>query len=115
MAGAQGVGLRGERTQEREAGMKKWLSTSAIVVTGAVLWSGAALGQATPKTGCEAMKAGAPQKVEGQVVQVNPNQGKVTVRTPDGKTQDFQASPETIRDFKVGDTIEARLRNATNC
>lgn len=95
--------------------MKTWLSAVAIVIAGAVLWSGTALGQANTKTGCEAMKAGAPQKVEGQVVSVDANQGKVTVKTSDGKTQDFQASPETIRDFKVGDKIEARLRNAANC
>jgi hypothetical protein len=95
--------------------MKTWLSTLAIVIAGAVLWSGTALGQATPKEGCDAVKAGAPQKVEGQVVNVDANQGKVTVKTSDGKTQEFQASPETVRDFKVGDKIEARLRNATNC
>ena len=95
--------------------MKKWLSASAIVITGAVLWSGIALGQAPAKSGCEAMKAGAPQKVEGQVVSVDASQGKVTVKSADGKTQEFQASPETIRDFKVGDRIEARLRGATNC
>ena len=95
--------------------MRTWLSASAILVAGAVLWSGTALGQANTKAGCEAMKAGAPQKVEGQVVNVDQKQGKVTVRTSDGKTHDFQASAETLRDFKVGDKIEARLRNAQNC
>lgn len=95
--------------------MKTWLSAAAIVITGAVMWSGTALGQAGAKQGCDAMKAGAPQKVEGQVVSVNANQNKVTVRTADGKTHDFQASQETIKDFKVGDRIEANLRGATNC
>ena len=95
--------------------MKTWLSASAIVLAGAVLWTGTAMGQANTKQGCDAAKAGAPQKVEGQVVSVDPGQNKVTVRTSDGKTQDFQASPETIRDFKVGDKIEARLRGAANC
>lgn len=95
--------------------MKKWLSASAIVITGAVLWSGIALGQANPKPGCEAVKAGAPQKVEGQVVNVDAGQNKVTVKGADGKTHDFQASPETIRDYKVGDKIEARLRAPANC
>ena len=28
---------------------------------------------------------------------------------------EFQASQETIRDFKVGDKIEASLRDAANC
>jgi Cu/Ag efflux protein CusF len=95
--------------------MKTWLSASAVVIAGAMLWSGTALGQTSTKPGCDAMKAGAPQKVEGQVVNVDPNQGKVTVKTSDGKTQEFQASQDTIRDFKVGDKIEARLRVAANC
>jgi hypothetical protein len=53
--------------------------------------------------------------VEGQVVRVDANSGKVTVKTSDGKTHDFQASQETIRDYKVGDKIEAQLRGAANC
>ena len=95
--------------------MKTWLSASAILITGAMLWSGTALGQASTKSGCDAMKAGAPHKVEGQVVNVDANNGKVTVKTSDGKTHDFQASRETIRDYKVGDKIEAQLRDAANC
>ena len=35
-------------------------------------------------------------------------------RGGDGKTHEFQASPEMVRDFKVGDRIEANLRDATN-
>ena len=95
--------------------MKTWVSALAIVIAGAVLWTGAALGQTAPKSGCDAMKAGAPQKVEGQVVNVDANNHKISVKTGDGKTHEFQASPEMIRDFKVGDRIEANLRNATNC
>jgi hypothetical protein len=95
--------------------MKTWLSASVIVIAGAVLWSGTALGQTSPKSGCDAMKAGAPHKVEGQVVSVDANHGKVTVKTNDGKTHEFQGSQETLRDFKVGDKIEAQLRDATNC
>jgi hypothetical protein len=97
--------------------MKTWSTVSAIVVTSTTMWAAVALGQTstTPKQGCEAMKAGAPQKVEGQVVSVDQNQSKVTIRGSDGKTHEFQASPETIRDFKVGDKIEAQLRGAANC
>ena len=95
--------------------MKMWLSALAVVVAGGVLWTGTALGQATPKSGCEAAKAGAPQKVEGQVVNVDAKGNKLSVKTGDGKTHEFQASPEMIRDFKVGDRIEANLRGAANC
>ena len=95
--------------------MKTWVTVLAILVAGTMVWSGTALGQATPKQGCDALKAGAPQKVEGQVVSVDQNQGKVTIKGNDGKTHEFSASNETIRDFKVGDRIEAQLRGATNC
>jgi hypothetical protein len=95
--------------------MKTWVTVLAILVAGTMVWSGTALGQATPKQGCDAMKAGAPQKLEGQVVSVDQNQGKVTIKGKDGKTHEFSAPNETIRDFKVGDRVEAQLRGATNC
>jgi hypothetical protein len=95
--------------------MKTWSTVAAIVVASTAMWAGAALGQATPKQGCDAVKAGAPQKVEGQVVSVDQNQAKVTIRGSDGKTHEFQATKDTIRDFKVGDKIEAQLRGAANC
>jgi ribosomal protein S1 len=95
--------------------MKTCVTLLAILIAGTLVWSGTAIGQTTAKQGCEAMKAGAPQKVEGQIVNVDPNQAKVTIKGSDGKTHEFQASQETIRDFKVGDRIEAQLRGATNC
>ena len=97
--------------------MKTLVTLLAILVAGTLLGTGPALGQTTPtpKQGCDAMKAGAPQKVEGQVVGVDPSHAKVTIKAADGTTHEFQASKETIRDFKVGDRIEAQLRGATNC
>lgn len=62
-----------------------------------------------------ASKAGAPEKVEGQVVSVDPDQGKLTLRGADGTTHVFQASKETIQDYKVGDRIKAKLRPAKDC
>jgi Cu/Ag efflux protein CusF len=56
-----------------------------------------------------------PEKVEGQVLKVDTAQGKVTVREPDGTVHEFQASAETLKDLKVGDKIEARLREAPKC
>jgi aconitase B len=56
-----------------------------------------------------------PPKVEGQVVKVNVEEGKVTVRTSDGTVHEFQASKETLQELKVGDRIAAKLRNAPNC
>jgi len=77
------------------------------------LWAGFAAGQSKPS--CDQMKASAPQKVEGKVVRVDQAQGKVAVTASDGKTHEFQASKETLQDLKVGDNIEAKLRELPKC
>ena len=92
--------------------MKTWMRLSAGLAAGVMMWSGIALGQGKPE-GCD--KAGTPEKVEGQVVKVDPDQGKVTMRAADGTTHEFQASTETLQDFKVGDQIKAKLRSAPKC
>ena len=92
--------------------MKRWGSTTAVVVTTAMLWSGAALAE-VKLTNCDPVRF--PPKVEGQVVKVNLEEGKVTVRTSDGTVHEFQASKETLQALKAGDRIEAKLRNAPNC
>jgi aconitase B len=92
--------------------MKRWGSTAAVVVTTAMLWSGAALAE-VKLTNCDPVRF--PPKVEGQVVKVNVEEGKVTVRTSDGTVHEFQASKETLQALKAGDRIEAKLRNAPNC
>jgi hypothetical protein len=86
-----------------------WLATVAAV---SVL-VGAAPVTAQPKPDCDPAKT--PAKVEGQVVKVDSSQNKVTVRGTDGTTHEFQASKETIKEFKVGDRIEANLRSAPSC
>jgi hypothetical protein len=88
-------------------------SAFAALAAGLVLWSGAALAQTKP--GCEAGKVATPQAVDGQVVKIDKGQGKVTVRGADGATHEFQASKETLKDLKVGDRIEAKLRSAPDC
>ena len=77
------------------------------------LWAGFAAGQSKPS--CDQIKAGAPEKVEGKVVRVDQDQGKVAVSEADGKTHEFQASKETLQDLKVGDHVEARLRELPKC
>jgi ribosomal protein S1 len=77
------------------------------------LGAGFAAGQSKPS--CDQMKAAAPQKVEGKVVRVDQGQGKVAVTEADGKTHEFQASKETLQDLKVGDHVEARLRELPKC
>ena len=87
---------------------------AAGLAMGLLLWTGAALAQGKP--GCDAQgKMKTPEKVEGQVVKVDQAQGKVTVREPGGTVHEFQASAETLKDLKVGDSIGAKLREAPKC
>jgi hypothetical protein len=94
-----------------EALMKRWIRGAAMVIVTIMLWTGMALAQAKPE--CDKTKT--PQKLEGQVVAIDLNQGKVTMRGSDGATHEFQASKETLEGYKVGDRIEAKLRSAPEC
>jgi hypothetical protein len=79
-----------------------------------MLWSAPAFGQATPA--CDPQgRVITPQQVEGQVVRVDPAHSKVSVRAADGTVHEFQASKETLQDLKVGDRINANLRQAPKC
>jgi hypothetical protein len=92
--------------------MRSWRGMTAVIVTTAVLWSGAVLAQ--PKsTGCDASRI--PSKVEGQVIKIEGAKEKVTIRADDGTTHEFQASRETLQNLKAGERIEAKLRQAPNC
>jgi hypothetical protein len=53
----------------------------------------------------------APQKIEGEVTQIDQKSGMLTVKAPDGKTHEFKGSTETLRDYKKGDKIELTLRS----
>ena len=91
--------------------MNRWLTFTAAGMTTALLSAGLAFGQQKPAE-CNTK---APDKVEGQVVSVDQNAGKMTIRDKSGTTHEFQASKETLADMKPGDTIEAKLRKAPNC
>ncbi len=96
-----------------------------------VLWGGTVLAQnarapANPpsdkekaancqnKTQAEnAMKS--PETIQGQVTNVDPEQGKLTMRGSDGTVRVFQAPKEVLQQYKVGDQITARLRSSENC
>jgi hypothetical protein len=92
--------------------MKRWLTLAGGLVATALLTAGAAVAQQPPRADC---KATAPEKVEGQVVRVDHETSKVTIRDKSGATHEFQASKETTKDMKPGDQIEARLRAAPKC
>jgi hypothetical protein len=92
--------------------MRPWRSMAAVAVATATLWSGVALAD-VKLTNCDPVRY--PPKVEGQVMKVNMQEGKVTMRTADGTVHEFQASKETLQELKVGERITAKLRNAPNC
>lgn len=54
--------------------------------------------------------AAAPERVEGEIVKIDASRNMVTLRGSDGQTHEFQGAPETVKDLKVGDRIEMKLR-----
>jgi len=92
--------------------MKTWIRLSVGLTAVVMLWGGTALAESKPG-GCN--KAGAPEKVEGQVIKVDPDQGKLSIREANGTMHEFQASKETLQDYKVGDQIKAKLRSGQDC
>jgi hypothetical protein len=51
-----------------------------------------------------------PDVVEGQVTSVDAVKNRVVIRGGDGRNHEFEASPETVKDLKPGDRIEAKRR-----
>lgn len=94
--------------------MRVWSCVAGGLAVVVMLWTGPAVGQSKP--GCDAQgRVKAPEKVDGQVVSMELAQSKIGVRESGGTVHEFQASPETLRDLKVGDRIEAKLREAPKC
>jgi hypothetical protein len=94
--------------------MHAWRWVTAGLVVMLMLGSGPAFGHAKP--GCDPTgRVTTPQKVAGRVVKVDLAQNRVAVREADGTVHEFQASRETLQDLKVGDHVEANLREAPKC
>lgn len=86
----------------------------ALVMVALVLGTGVAMGRGKPA--CDALgKMMTPEDAEGQVVKLESAQSRFSVREPDGLIHEFQASPGTLRDLKVGDRIEVKLREVSKC
>ena len=70
-----------------------------------------------PTIGVAPVQAGTPaaeELVEGEVIKIDLEQSRVTVRSSNGDLHQFEASVETLKDLKVGDRIEAKRRPATS-
>ncbi len=94
--------------------MRTWMAVVSAAFFMVIASSGAAFAQAKPA--CDAQgRVMTPEMFEGQVVGIDQAQNKLRVREADGKVHEFQASKETLQDFKVGDRIEANLKEAPKC
>ena len=99
--------------------MKTFTLTAALVAA-ALLAGGPALAQDKSKAPCQpsasargdatGTKAKAPEKIDGQVVEVDKKKGMMTVRNKDGSMHEFKGDAETLKDYKKGDNIELTLR-----
>ncbi len=81
-------------------------SLSVVVLSGVM-----AMGQA--KSPCDPSRV--PRTVQGRILNVDRAERRVTLRTPDGATHEFEVSPNTLRDLDVGDHVEATLRSSPRC
>ena len=79
--------------------MNRSLILSGVLATTVVLSAGLAFGQ-SKAADCKG-RAQAPERVEGQVVSVDQNAGKVRIKEKDGCTHEFQANRETLQDMKT--------------
>lgn len=102
--------------------MKKRIAVAAVAAL-VLAWAPSALAQA-PKSGdCPqpsaspgtGSSAAAPAKIEGTVTNVDRIHNTVTLSGSDGQTHQFQADPDTLKDMKVGDHLEAQRRMAAGC
>src|SRR5688572_1451563 len=88
--------------------MRKRIALAAMVL-------GIALGLGVVAAPRAAMAADqASEIVAGQVTEIDHDRGRVTVRSSDGESHEFEASAETLKDLKVGDRIEAKRRPPAN-
>jgi hypothetical protein len=79
-----------------------------------MMLTGKAWGQ--DKTACDSKgNIKTPDLVEGRVSKLDRSEGKLTVRGSDGKEYEFLASSETLQDYKLGDSIKAKLRDVPKC
>lgn len=82
------------------------MRTLSAVIAAPLLLSAIALNQVNAAD----CKAGTPQQIDGKVVKLDANAGKITVQDSSGATHEFEATKNTLAEYKVGDPIKAKLR-----
>jgi|RhiMetdeSRZDD1v2_1073273.scaffolds.fasta_scaffold465322_3 hypothetical protein len=82
---------------------------AAIVLTAPAVWADSH-DKANKQPSASPSTSKAPDRIEGEVIAIDHNAGTMTVRMSDGTTQQFHGNKETLKDYKVGDRLEGRLR-----
>jgi hypothetical protein len=73
-------------------------------------------GQSAPQpVAPKCQPAKAPEMVTGQVVEISATGDRIRVRDAAGAQHEFATTQETSRDLRVGDRIEAKLRQMPKC
>ncbi len=100
-------------------------ATTAVAALAAVamFWSGPALAQkaqgkqdcAQPSASVGTEAKAAPEKIEGEITNIDRDRGMVTIRGTDGQTHEFRASKEDVNTFQMGERIEATRRAQAGC
>ena len=65
---------------------------------------------AADKKSSDCAKPGTPQELSGKVTNVDMAQQQITFQDSTGTTHVMKAAPETLKEYKAGDTIKATLR-----
>lgn len=76
----------------------------------AIIASAAVASVAVAEDAANCASADKPAQLDAKVEKIDAANGKITVRDSNGTVHEFEASAETIQDYKVGDTIKAKLR-----
>ena len=88
--------------------MRRNLGLAALGLAAALGW-----GVAPPRAALAAENASS-EVIAGVVTAIDHDRRLVTVQSSDGQIHQFEAPPETLKDLKVGDRLEAKRRPEKN-
>jgi hypothetical protein len=86
--------------------MKQKLGLAALALAIALVIGAAPQAATAAEPGAEV--------IAGLVTAIDRDRNRVTVRSSDGESHEFEAAPETLKDLEVGDRLEVKRRPETN-
>ena len=84
------------------------------LLAGVLLGGPAALAETSGPPG-ECPRITAVERIDGTVMNIDTQQGVLTLLGSDGTIHKFQASQETLQDLRIGDKIQTKLRISEKC